>query len=542
MQPEGDKTLTSGIVRPRLSIPRRVFLAFSLVLTVSGVVSVASFVQHQNTAATLRLLHEGYLPLSLTISEARALQSASDTLLERVMSERDTASTRRWLSTAQARRPAIVEQALRDVDQIEQLAPPAKDRAATARLRRELRRARADLELGAKDYEELFRLIRDNERANADTVLADLRARERSIDRRLRSAWDQVLGRIKTTSELAAQQEREAIVVLGALVCVALLVGVAVTWWSQRVLSPLPRLHERVAAVARGDFVHRLGPTTDDEIGQLAREFERMVSALSARDQSLRDAADRLLQSERLAAIGRMAAHVTHEVRNPLSSIALNVELLEEELSTTSAETRALLSAIQREVKRLTVTTEEYLGVARAPKPTLQAEDIGELTRDAVQFTRPEMQSCGVSLDLQIESNLPLVALDDSQYRQVLLNLLKNAREAMPEGGAIALQLLSHDNGVQLRVSDTGSGMDRETQARLFDLFYTTKKRGTGLGLPLTQQIVIAHGGRIACTSEQGKGTTFELWFPIAGSSSNTDATDPQSTAGGAETSGTQHT
>jgi len=508
--------MASESSKPRLSIPRRVFLAFLLVLTVSSVVSVASFVQHQNTAATLRLLQEGYLPLSLTISEARATQAASDTLLERVMSEHDTSATRRWLNAAQRRRPQVIGDALSEIDRIEQLAPPAEERAAMARLRRDLQRSRSDMVQGTKDYDELFALIRADDREGSETILADLRARERSIDRRLRGAWDLVLTRIKRTSELAARQEREAIVVLAALAALALLVGVVVTWWSQRVLSPLPVLHERVAAVARGDFVHRLGPTTDDEIGQLAREFERMVSALGARDQSLREAADRLLQSERLAAIGRMAAHVTHEVRNPLSSIALNVELLEEELSTESAETRALLQAIQREVKRLTQTTEEYLGVARAPKPTLQPEDIAELTRDAVQFVRPEMDSCHVSLDLNIPDDLPTVALDDSQFRQVLLNLLKNAREAMPDGGAIHVALAPHDNGVQLTLRDTGQGMDAETQARLFDLFYTTKKRGTGLGLPLTQQIVLAHGGQIRCESELGKGTTFLVWFPSA--------------------------
>jgi signal transduction histidine kinase len=209
-----------------------------------------------------------------------------------------------------------------------------------------------------------------------------------------------------------------------------------------------------------------------------------------------------------------MAAHVTHEVRNPLSSIALNVELLEEELVNASAETRGLLAAIQREVKRLTETTEEYLGVARAPKPTLRAEDIGELTRDAVQFVRPEMNSCHVNVEFEVPERLPLVSLDDSQYRQVLLNLLKNAREAMPDGGTITVTLDSHEDGVRLIVRDTGIGMDSETQSRLFDLFYTTKKRGTGLGLPLTQQIVLAHGGRIRCESEAGKGTSFEVWFP----------------------------
>ena len=115
--------------RPRLTIPRRVFLAFALMLAVSGLASVASFVQHQRTAATLSLVHEGYLPLSVTVSEARATQSVFGNLLDRVLSERDSSSTRTWLSAARRARPATVERALAGIGQIERMAPPSADRA-----------------------------------------------------------------------------------------------------------------------------------------------------------------------------------------------------------------------------------------------------------------------------------------------------------------------------------------------------------------------------------------------------------------------------
>src|SRR5205085_3910689 len=133
--------------------------------------------------------------------------------------------------------------------------------------------------------------------------------------------WAEIVARIDATNQLVTAQQRQAFIVFGVLAALALLVGILAVWWSQRVLSPLPRLQERVEAVARGEFVEQLGPTTDDEIGRLSNEFERMVKALVARDQSLGEAQTRLIQSERLAAIGRMAAHVSHEVRNPLSSI-----------------------------------------------------------------------------------------------------------------------------------------------------------------------------------------------------------------------------
>lgn len=241
-----------------------------------------------------------------------------------------------------------------------------------------------------------------------------------------------------------------------------------------------------------------------------------MVKALLAREESLREAQTKLLQSERLAAIGRMAAHVSHEVRNPLSSIGLNVELLEEELHDAGRETKELLGAIRREIERLGGMTEEYLTVARLPNPHLVAEHIGDVVQSALTLLRPELQAAHVVLELHVQDELPLVAMDESQIRQVLINLVKNAREAMPHGGRMTVEMHRAGEGVELRVRDEGIGMDAAQKERIFDLFYTTKQRGSGLGLPLTQQIVVAHRGRIDCESVLGKGTTFTLYFPVA--------------------------
>ncbi|MGD8858831.1 MAG: ATP-binding protein [Myxococcales bacterium] len=636
--------------RPRLTIPRRVFLAFALMLTVSGLVSVASLVQHQRTAATLSLVHEGYLPVAVVVSEARATQSVFGNLLERVLSERNATATLSWLSAARVARPRTIERALDGIARIENLAPPAHERASLARLRRELRRVETMLERGEQRYADLYAALEAGERESAERTLADLRARERAIDGHLGVVWATVLRRMEETSARAADEQDRALAVLVALVVLAMLVGIGVTWWSQRVLSPLPTLQERVEAVARGDFARRLGPNTNDEIGRLGREFERMVAALAARDESLKslqqmqaqiladlraavlvvdgqsvlrsrnpaaealfelppeDAGDpafadtslprridglseaieevatggaeravlsevaleslpddlarepadhaerrqldivvtpfghrpepgtrrdvlivaedvtdalrtkaRLIQSERLAAIGRMAAHVTHEVRNPLSSIGLNMEMLEEELTDASDEARELVAAIHREIEHLTAVTEEYLRVARLPNPQLEPEFLGDIIESMAEFMRPELSAASVDLQLEVEPDLPLVALDETQIRQVLLNLLKNAREAMPDGGRLTVQARSEDGGaggVVVRVTDEGAGMTPEERARIFDLFYTTKETGTGLGLPLSQQIVVAHGGLIRCESAPGRGTTFELWFP----------------------------
>jgi len=213
-----------------------------------------------------------------------------------------------------------------------------------------------------------------------------------------------------------------------------------------------------------------------------------------------------------------MAAHVTHEVRNPLSSIGLNVELLEDEVADDRGEAKALLASIHREIDRLTAVTEEYLRLARIPEPRLEPDDLGQLTSSVAHFLKAEMEQREVRIELSVAPQIPPVAMDEQQIRQALLNLLRNAREAMAEGGKVWLRVEPSDAGVSVQVRDEGVGISAENRARVFDLFYTTKERGTGLGLPLTHQIVVAHGGSIRCEAAPEGGTVFELWLPTAGS------------------------
>src|SRR5262249_5224425 len=162
-------------------IPRRVFLAFALMLAVSSLVSVASFVQHQRTAATLSLVHEGYLPLALIVSEARATQSVFGDLLDRMLSERDAHSTRVWLTTARRSRPSTVLRALDSVHPIERMAPSSEDRASLALMDRELKRINTTLAQGESRYRDLYAALDHGDRDAAERTLADLRARERGI-------------------------------------------------------------------------------------------------------------------------------------------------------------------------------------------------------------------------------------------------------------------------------------------------------------------------------------------------------------------------
>jgi nitrogen fixation/metabolism regulation signal transduction histidine kinase len=216
-----------------------------------------------------------------------------------------------------------------------------------------------------------------------------------------------------------------------------------------------------------------------------------------------------LIRSERLAAIGRMSAHVTHEIRNPLSSIGLNAELLAD--LNADEEAKSICRAITREVDRLTAITDEYLRFARLPRPELEEEDVASMLNTIAAFVRRDCEAANVKLDVQVPPDLPRVHVDADQMRQAILNLLRNAKESMPQGGSIVLGADQSNGEVAIYVKDTGFGIPAEAIDRIFDPFYSTKLTGTGLGLALTHQIVTEHGGQLRVASAVGVGSEFRI-------------------------------
>ena len=332
-------------------------------------------------------------------------------------------------------------------------------------------------------FDRLFEALDATDKDSVNRVLVEVGALEHGAERRLREVADRVKNSMDRIASDAHRRERRAIVALVALAVLALGAGVAVSLHTRKLLAPPDRVTERAQAVARGDLTpHEVVPTPD-EIGDLALAFERRVAALA-------DAQAQSLSNERLAAIGKMAAHVTHEIRNPLSSIGLNIELLEEELAkgdsaanaSPPGEPRALLKAIAREVERLEHLSEEYLRLARLPSPRMEAEDLAGAAREVVEFSRAEIERAECTVRLDVAERLPPVLFDEAQIRQALLNLLRNAREAMPGGGAIDVVVRAEGMSVVVRVEDTGGGIPDEIRARVFDPFFSTKGEGTGLG------------------------------------------------------------
>jgi len=227
---------------------------------------------------------------------------------------------------------------------------------------------------------------------------------------------------------------------------------------------------------------------------------------------------EKLIQAEKLAAVGQMSAHVAHEIRNPLTSVLLHSELLEEEIEQMpdNAEALELVTIIKTEIDRLSQVTDEYLSYARLPHPKKQLVDpLGEVS-SVVATLMPELKRRNIDTTVSCPETIPKVMIDRGQFKQLLINLIKNAEDAMPSGGALEISLMGIKDNVLLLVKDTGYGIPPEIARRIFDPYFTTKENGTGLGLALVQYIVNAHDGWVDVESQKGSGATFIVSFPAS--------------------------
>lgn len=494
---------------PRRTVSDRLLGSYLLVLAAFAITVGWSFLALRAAARDAELLRAGYVPLFIRIGEALAEQNVFNAQLNHITAAKNPGDVREWLETARRTRPitfSLVRQAA--VKGLAADADPSVRRFGDE-IGREAEAIERSLDTGPDRFARLFQALSVGDREGAEKARDDLVKREAEGAQRLRAMRARVEEAMASLTAEARRREDRSVQLLVGLGLLTLLVGVMISLYARRVLAPLNVVTARAKAVARGDLTPREVVASNDEIGELATTFEGMVAAIQR-------ARSELVQAERLATIGKMAAHVTHEIRNPLSAIGLNVELLEEEVALTGErESMALVAAIKSEVDRLSRIAEQYLSVARRPAPRLLRERVDDLVRELLAFVKPELDRAGVACRLDIEEDVPEVDLDESQLRQALLNLVRNAREAMPKGGAVTVGVARVGSAVEIRVDDEGSGVPEEVRASIFDPFFTTKQRGTGLGLAVTREIVEAHHGTIACEPRAEGGTRFRISLPV---------------------------
>ncbi|MBI5850462.1 MAG: GHKL domain-containing protein [Planctomycetes bacterium] len=225
------------------------------------------------------------------------------------------------------------------------------------------------------------------------------------------------------------------------------------------------------------------------------------------------------MRIRQLARLGALFAGFAHEIKNPLSTIGLNLQLVKEDLGAAESprDQRIVrrLSVVESEVLRLQGILEQFLGYVRVPELKLARVNLDALLRDVVEFVQPEMHERGVPVRILGDGADHDVELDADQFRAVIVNLLRNAMDACHDGGEVIVATRSNEREAIVQVIDTGSGMSPEVFAKAFTPYFSTKRQGTGLGLPTARRIVEQHGGTIQLDSEPGRGTAFTIRLPL---------------------------
>ena len=495
-------------VRRRRTVAARVLFSYAIVTLAFSFVVGWSVLALRNASEEAVLMQSGYMPLKRALQDAVNSQDIWNTQLNHVTTAKNPAALRAYFDLAlrggRAQSFAVLRAALHSAF----ASNDAKLTGIGADLSRDATEIEVFLEADRDLVTRLFEALDERNDERAEQLRDQLVTRDTQAKQHLTQLEKRVDSLVERLITRARGRESRAMQFLVGLAGFTLVVGLLMALYARRVLAPLAAVTARATAVAGGDLTPRPVVASNDEIGELAATFEAMVSNIARANAEL-------LAAERLATIGKMAAHVTHEIRNPLSSLALNVELLEEELPDDS-EARNLLRAVKNEVDRLTALSERYLSVARRKPPRVEKEDIAQICRDALDFMRGDLARHGIAVTLELEPDLPAVSVDEGQIRQALYNLMRNARDAMPSGGNVVISARREGEGVEMTIDDEGGGIDPAARERLFEPFFTTKGHGTGLGLVITREIVEAHGGRIWCEPRETRGTRFAIFLPRA--------------------------
>jgi two-component system, NtrC family, sensor kinase len=495
------------------TLSARILLGFAALTITFGVITATVVVNMRQVEDQVLLIGKGYVPLALESKDLARRQDELHFYVEnRVQEDESHERVTAELARLRNNRDKRIREIRRILMSLEKVIEVDPRQFTITRPRLE------QIEKTVAGIDALYTQFLTGPGATDEThaahaaVLDKLQDEERKLWDLINKLSDQLERSVVRTTSYLEQNEHTLRLRTIYLGLTAVVLGLLVTVWVVITLRPLRRLRDGARRIAAGDYASRISERGPAEVRELAREFNSMGRAVEEREREL-------VRSERLAAVGKIAAMITHEVRNPLSSIGLNTELLEDELPSGASEARDLCSAIHREVDRLTAITEDYLAFGRLPKPKLAREPINSMVSALATFVREDLATKHIKLVTELASGDPVALVDAGQIRQCLVNLVRNAADAVvtKDPGTVTLRtrVVRHGQWIEIDVEDTGTGIPADILPKLFDPFFSTKEGGNGLGLALTQQIIRDHGGELRVDSAVGRGTTFTVSVPV---------------------------
>ncbi|MFO0795634.1 MAG: ATP-binding protein [Candidatus Brocadiaceae bacterium] len=307
--------------------------------------------------------------------------------------------------------------------------------------------------------------------------------------------------------------------------CMSVVVALGISF-TNRITRPIMQLTEGAKAIASGKLDHRILIVSQNEVGILAEEFNKMAIKLkesySNLEQKVEERTSQLLRAERLAAVGELAAEVAHEINNPLGGLQNFASMMKNEPENIE-QTRKYANLMLEGLKRVEMIVKRLLTFSKPHTFTLLGKNINDIIRHAIEFIEYRLEPCNVYIHKKLNESLPPVLADADQLSQVFINIMANALESMPDGGALTIMTdacRKHDRCITIQFSDTGCGIEQKYLDKIFEPFFTTKnkegEKGLGLGLAISKRIIEDHHGEISIESKAGEGTQFTVCLPCA--------------------------
>lgn len=288
---------------------------------------------------------------------------------------------------------------------------------------------------------------------------------------------------------------------------------------SQSIINPIYELVLKVRGAAGKEFVERINLSKGTELEELDQLVHELINRINIAMSDLESNRQLLAQSEKLATLGRISAGVAHEIRNPLTSIKMLIYAMKEEL-VHNEEKQNDLEIIVKEIDRMDRVVKNFLQFSRPSEPNYELTDINLTVHEMIELLEPRLRQSHITLDESYQSNLSIIPADADQLKQVVLNLVLNAIDAMPNGGQLKIETLGVKNNknndrIEIKIFDTGSGIPQQIKDTLFDPFISGREAGIGLGLSIAHQIVQRHSGWIDIQDNPMGGTIFTIALPI---------------------------
>ena len=290
-------------------------------------------------------------------------------------------------------------------------------------------------------------------------------------------------------------------------------------FYSRIILAPVTRLVDGIGRISSGDLYYRIEPLGKDEISQLAEHINEMST-------KLRTIQSKLKRTERLETLSKLASVLSHEIRNPLNSMVINMQILSREFHKAAIDVKKLdhySRVVASEIKRVDELVSNFLLIAKPPKLNLEKQSLGKMIDEIVATQQPLALPKGIRIERRYSAKDIYANIDTSKLKQVFLNIILNAIQAMPGGGKLIIEMTksqtqeSDDSRYMAKISfcDSGKGINPDELKHIFDFYYSSKPKGTGLGLSVAQQIIEEHGGNIKVVSDIDKGAEFSIYLPL---------------------------